>query len=259
MNCAFSISKFLFSYIVSPAITIVLTSLLAVTLLYSTNTILAFLGMVIIIALILFPLWQLSRLLKLSLSESFMIALASNGFLLYIAFVSHFSLIYSALLLIISLIPAFKIIGDGVSKLLQKLFTFVGKHQGYIRDRRVEAHTIEEIDEMDGEAFEHYIANLLARLNFKSIKVTAYSQDNGLDISAKFEGLHYGFQCKRWKKNIPLSAIQEIYTAKELYQLDRAVVITNSGFTRAAIDAAIKLDVILIDRKRLQAMIYEIQ
>ena len=242
-----------------PLITISALTLMGLSLVHSENLWVVYLGILYFILLLLLPLINISRWLYLSTSEAFMITLAWIGFILYLLIFRHVNPFYPSIMALVPIIPTFKAIGDRFLKLSRKLFALRPFKSEFEKDRHASTYALEDIDQMDGETFEHYVANLLHIYQFKKIKVSTYSNDKGLDVYAEHEKLRYGFQCKRWAKNIPLSAVQEIYTAKDLYDLDKIVVITNSGFTKAAIEASIKLDVILIDRKRLGEMINHIQ
>lgn len=259
MKCAFTISKYFFGYITMPLITLSVLTLMGLSLIHSENHWVAYLGVLYFTLLLLIPIVSIGRWLYLSASEAFMITTAWAGFLLYIALFRHVNPLYPSIMALIPIIPTFKAIGDLVLRMGRKIISLNIFRREYEKDRRTASYTLEEIDQMDGEKFEHYVANLLHLYQFKKIRISPYSNDKGLDVYAEHEKLKYGFQCKRWARNIPLSAIQEIYTAKDLYELDRIIVITNSGFTKAAIEAAIKLDVILIDRKRLGEMIRYLQ
>ena len=58
-------------------------------------------------------------------------------------------------------------------------------------------------------------------------------------------------QSKRWSKTVRVDAIQEVHAAKDIYDTNRAMVITNSFFSDDAIRMADKLYVELWDRNRL--------
>ncbi|UNM97341.1 restriction endonuclease [Ignatzschineria rhizosphaerae] len=259
MNCAFTISKYFFGYFITPMVTISALALMGLSLIHSENVWLVSLGIFYFIILLIIPFINIGRWLYLSASEAFMITMVWGSFILYLTLFSHVNPLYPFLMALLPIIPTFKAIGDRVLELGRKLISLKLFKGDYLKDRNADQYQLEDIDQMSGEAFEHYIANLISFYDFKKIRVSSYSNDKGLDIYAEQDKLRYGFQCKRWGKNVTLSAVQEIYTAKDLYELDKIIVITNSGFTKAAIDAAIKLDVILIDRKRLGEMIRNIQ
>ena len=58
-------------------------------------------------------------------------------------------------------------------------------------------------------------------------------------------------QSKRWNKTVRLDAIQEAHAAKDIYDTNRAMVITNSFFSNDPIKMANKLYVERWDRNRL--------
>ena len=58
-------------------------------------------------------------------------------------------------------------------------------------------------------------------------------------------GKKYGIQCKMYNGIVNNSAVQEAYTGSNYYSCDAAVVLTNSTFTKKAIDEARTLNVSL--------------
>lgn len=110
---------------------------------------------------------------------------------------------------------------------------------------------ISQIDKMTGTEFEKYTKFLLDKNGFQNTKVTKAIGDQGIDVIAKRNGTKFGFQCKRWKKNVGNKAIQEAHAGIGYYSLDKAIVITNSHFTKSAKELANKLSVELWDREAL--------
>ena len=100
---------------------------------------------------------------------------------------------------------------------------------------------------MTGHEFEQYCANYLKKLGYTNVQVTPSSGDKGADILATKNGLRYAFQCKYYDGNVGNKAVQEVYAAKAYYGCDRCAVMTNSQFTRSAIDSAKRLGVVLWD------------
>jgi restriction system protein len=62
-------------------------------------------------------------------------------------------------------------------------------------------------------------------------------------------------QCKHYGKKVDNGAVQEIHSAKALYQGQLAVVITNNYFTKPAQELAAANGVRLIDREGLAQLI----
>lgn len=119
------------------------------------------------------------------------------------------------------------------------------------RNRRFGSAQLETIDQMDGVEFEEYIAFLLKQVGFTKVSVTKQVGDQGIDVIGHKAELSYGFQCKRWKNNVGNNAIQEVHAGKSYYSLDKAIVITNSNYTKSARELAEKLNVELWGRQEL--------
>lgn len=112
--------------------------------------------------------------------------------------------------------------------------------------------TVEEIDGLDGHAFEKVMYELLKNAKLK-VHQTSKSRDFGADliICTKYEKIVV--QCKLYyNHNVGNSAVQEITTAKNYYEATLGVVITNSHFTKPAQALAESSKVILLDRENLK-------
>ena len=107
------------------------------------------------------------------------------------------------------------------------------------------------IDGMDGHQFERYCAELLRRNGFQDVKVTVGSGDQGVDILAVKEGVRYAIQCKNYSTPLGNTPVQEVAAGKMFYNCHVAVVLTNSTFTKGAVDLAAATGVLLWDRKKL--------
>lgn len=114
---------------------------------------------------------------------------------------------------------------------------------------------IEEIDGMDGHAFEHWCADLLAKNGFTDVTVTQASGDQGVDIVAVKDGVHYAIQCKCYSSDLGNTPVQEVYAGKEMYSCQVGVVMTNRHFTAGAKQLAEKTRVLLWDRDKLSEML----
>ena len=91
---------------------------------------------------------------------------------------------------------------------------------------------------MTGQQFEEYCAGFLKKRGFKKVRITKASGDQGVDILAKRRGRTYAIQCKLYRKPVGNSAVQEAYAGMQYYGCDRALVMTNSTFTKGARELA---------------------
>lgn len=109
------------------------------------------------------------------------------------------------------------------------------------------------VDDMDGIEFETYIANVLKNQGYRNIKLTE-KYDYGVDIIAAKDGIRWGIQVKRYSGPVKADAVRQVVTGLRIYGCDRAMVITNSVFSRVAIRLANSNECILLDRSALAKM-----
>jgi HJR/Mrr/RecB family endonuclease len=115
-----------------------------------------------------------------------------------------------------------------------------------IKLRRYIKYKLSHIDTLTGLEFEKYVAKYLRKQGFKTQITEKY--DLGIDIVATKDGVRYGVQVKRHKGVVGANAVRQAVTALSLYDCDRAMVITNSYFSKTAIRLALSNDCILLDR-----------
>ena len=108
---------------------------------------------------------------------------------------------------------------------------------------------------MTGYDFEQYCVHLLFEVGFLDVTATSSSNDFGVDILAKYNGILYAFQCKRYSSNVGISAVQEVSSGMKYYHANVGVVITNQYYTAQAQELASAVGVHLWDRDFLQKLI----
>ena len=122
-------------------------------------------------------------------------------------------------------------------------------------NKRIDVNSTQDFDDMDGHDFEYFCAEVLRQNEFKNVRVTRGSGDQGVDILANKDGKSYAIQCKNYASRVGNKPVQEVFAGKVFYKCDIAAVITNSTFTQGAIDLANATDVILWDRNQLMYML----
>lgn len=115
--------------------------------------------------------------------------------------------------------------------------------------------SLSKLDRMDGHSFEHACSKILLANGFSHVKVTQASGDYGIDILAERNGQPYAIQCKCYNSPVGNHAIEEAYAGAAYYDDRIPVVMTNQGFTNAALQMAGKLNVLLWGRNELQKML----
>ena len=90
---------------------------------------------------------------------------------------------------------------------------------------------------MSGPEFECFLADIFRFLGY-AVMPTGRSGDQGVDLVVTQHGFRIAVQAKCYSNSVGNSAVQQVYTGKQLYQCERCVVVTASAFTRGAILAA---------------------
>ena len=107
------------------------------------------------------------------------------------------------------------------------------------------------VNTMTGEEFEVFVAGLFKQLGYETT-LTQTSGDYGADLILERDFLKIVVQLKRLSSSpVSLKAVQEALGAKYYYNADSAWVITNSSFTKSAIELAEKSNVRLFDKNKL--------
>ena len=106
-------------------------------------------------------------------------------------------------------------------------------------------------DEMDGQEFERFCANLLSQNGFENVRLTKGSGDQGVDILAEKDDVRFAIQCKCYSSPLGNTPVQEVFAGKVIYNCHVGVVMTNSTFTSGAREAAEKTGVILWDINKI--------
>ena len=114
--------------------------------------------------------------------------------------------------------------------------------------------SVTNVDRMEGHEFEYFCAELLEKCGFEHVTVTQGSGDQGVDVLAFKEDIKYAIQCKNYSSPLGNKSIQEVFAGKTFYHCHVGVVMTNSTFTKGAIELAESVGVILWDKSRLDKM-----
>ncbi|MGN0961347.1 MAG: restriction endonuclease [Christensenellales bacterium] len=115
--------------------------------------------------------------------------------------------------------------------------------------------TLDNIDSLSGDEFEDFLYYLLLSMDFK-VKKTKKSHDYGADLIINSKNKKIVIQCKLYNNHtVGNSAVQEVYTATNYYNASLGVIITNSYFSKPAINLAEKSGIILWNRNTLNKIL----
>lgn len=113
---------------------------------------------------------------------------------------------------------------------------------------------IGQIDAMGGYEFEDFLKQLYAKMGYM-VEQTRLSGDQGADLVISKSGIKSVIQAKCYSGNVGNYAVQEVLASCKLYGAERALVVTNSYFTQAAVELAGANNVELVDRDVLIGMV----
>jgi len=140
----------------------------------------------------------------------------------------------------------------GLFKLSKTIIETISKEKEY------KITNMAKVDRMEGIEFEKYVSFLMLQQGY-SVKVTKASGDFGVDIIAWKTKYKYSVQVKRQASNVSRRAVSDAVAGKEYYNCNRSMVVTNSYFSKAAIEYAGKTNCKLIDRPKLAGWIKALQ
>jgi len=108
-------------------------------------------------------------------------------------------------------------------------------------------------NEMDPVLYEHLVADTLKDFGWDA-RLTKGSGDQGVDVIAARDDRRIVIQCKRYSKAIGNAAVQEAIAGMAFERAERAVVVSNAGYTRSARQLADSAGVILLHHDELPTL-----
>ena len=105
-----------------------------------------------------------------------------------------------------------------------------------------------DFESLDPYQFEEYVAEKMRQNGYSQVSVTPKSGDYGADVlGVDGSGNKVCVQCKQYTTKVGFDAVQQINTARTLFNCTRAILVTTSTVTKQARDAANQLHVELIE------------
>lgn len=105
-----------------------------------------------------------------------------------------------------------------------------------------------------GVEFESFLEMVFDELGYV-VQTTKVTGDQGADLIVTYRNKRIAIQVKGYADSVSNSAVQEAHTGMAYYRCDAAAVITNSRFTRSAIDVAQRVRCQLVDEDLLRKLI----
>ena len=121
-------------------------------------------------------------------------------------------------------------------------------------EKNVEAMKMSLSQVTTGIGFEEFLLFIFTKIGYVA-SATKASGDRGADLILEKCGAKYVIQAKLYSGPVGNKAVQEVYTAKDIYKASGAAIITNSAFTRQAVSDAAATGIALVSGERLQRLI----
>ena len=106
------------------------------------------------------------------------------------------------------------------------------------------------VESMSWDEFEYFVADWLKNRGYTDVQLTEH-YDLGVDIVARKDGVTWGIQVKHYSGLVGINAVRQVVVALKMYGCDRAMVVTNSTFSRPAIELARSQGCLLINGSKL--------
>lgn len=110
--------------------------------------------------------------------------------------------------------------------------------------------------DLSGPEFEKLLYRLFGAMGY-TVQPTGKTGDQGADLIANMNGQRIAIQAKCYAGAVGNAAVQEVISAQKFYDCNRAMVATNSSFTREAIDLARVSNVELIGGGKLSELLLQ--
>lgn len=120
------------------------------------------------------------------------------------------------------------------------------------------SHDKSNLSDLGGHDFESLVGELVKKMGFvvEERKLTA---DGGVDILARTEepmfGGIYVIQCKRYSEKVGESVVRDLYGVVHAKNANKGILITDSTFTKAAIEFAQNKQIELVDGEKLRGLL----
>jgi hypothetical protein len=106
------------------------------------------------------------------------------------------------------------------------------------------------IDAMSGVEFEAFVGEVL-RHNGYLVEATKVTGDFGVDLVARRGVQTIAVQCKRRRRPVTTSAVEEVLAGAAVYQCTSTMIVSNQSFTSRAVVLAVRNNCMLIDSEKL--------
>ena len=128
------------------------------------------------------------------------------------------------------------------------------KFEDELLNPNIKSISIEDIDLMNGFEFEDFLSKLFINMGY-NVTTTKLSGDQGADLILERNVKKTVVQAKCYSGKISNKAVQEVVASIKHYNAELGMVVTNSYFSKSAINLADSNNIRLINRDKLSELI----
>ena len=129
------------------------------------------------------------------------------------------------------------------------------KHrQNKLNEEKIKIYDISQINSLSGTEFENYLKLLFENMGYK-VQTTKKSKDFGVDLILEKNKKKTIVQAKCYSHTVGVSAVQEIISARNHYNIFEALVVTNQKFSKEAEILADENKVMLAGKAELEGLV----
>ena len=138
--------------------------------------------------------------------------------------------------------------------------TYLLRHYIQQREENLTRETISlrpnKFADLSGSDFENLLYRLFSAMGY-TVQQTGKVGDQGGDLVATMKGDRIVIQAKRYNETVSNAAVQQVVAAQKQYGCNKAMVVTNSGFTQEASELAKVNNVELIEGNKLNELLLQ--
>lgn len=126
-----------------------------------------------------------------------------------------------------------------IKKFIEKQYNdFKKKQDNEIKQElNNQTYSYNKIDSLNGFEFENFLSQLFKQMGYQ-VKSTKLSGDQGADLIISKYNEKIAVQAKRYNNKVSNRAVQEVVASIPHYGANKGMVVTNSYFTKSAIELA---------------------
>lgn len=130
----------------------------------------------------------------------------------------------------------------------------IKRRQNKLNEGKIKIYDISQINSLSGTEFEKYLKVLFEKMGYR-VQTTKKSKDFGVDLILEKNKKKTIVQAKCYSHTVGVSAVQEIISARNHYNIFEALVVTNQKFSKEAEVLAEENKVMLAGRAELEGLV----